>query len=109
MSRAVSTTILFTDLVGSTSMLERLGPEGDDLLRRHFALLRSAVSAHGGREVKNLGDGLMVTFGSPVAGTACAAAMQQAIARHNKSSTPSYALGLRVGVHSGEVVNEGGD
>jgi class 3 adenylate cyclase len=109
MSRKVSTTFLFTDLVGSTRMMERLGAAGDDLLRRHFALLRSTLAAHGGREVKNLGDGLMVTFATPAAGAACAAAMQRAIARHNATSEAELALGLRVGVHSGDAVNEGGD
>ncbi len=109
MSRATNTTFLFTDLVGSTQMLERLGPAGDELLRLHFALLRSAVATHGGREVKNLGDGLMVTFGTAPAGAACAAAMQQAIARHNGSCAPEHNLGLRVGVHSGEAISEGGD
>lgn len=109
MSRTVSTTFLFTDLVGSTRMLERLGAAGDDLLRRHFALLRSALGAHGGREVKNLGDGLMVTFASPGAAAACAAAMQRTVARHNATCEAELALGLRIGVHSGEAVNEAGD
>jgi class 3 adenylate cyclase/tetratricopeptide (TPR) repeat protein len=109
MSRTVSRTFLFTDLVGSTSMLERLGPAGDELLRRHFTLLRAELGAHGGREVKNLGDGIMVTFDSAAAGAACAAAMQHAIARHNDSCGPEHTLGLRVGVHSGEAISEGGD
>ncbi len=109
MSRTVSRTFLFTDLVGSTPMLERLGPAGDDLLRRHFTLLRAALGAHGGREVKNLGDGLMVTFDTAAEGAACAAAMQHAIARHNAGSGPEFELGLRVGVHSGEAISEGGD
>ena len=73
-------TILFTDLVGSTRMLDRLGDQaGDELLRRHFGILRQAVAAHHGREVKNLGDGLMVTFDDPASGAACAASMQRAI------------------------------
>jgi adenylate cyclase len=109
LSRTVSTTILFTDLVGSTRMLERLGVEGQELLRRHFGLLRSAIAAHGGREVKNLGDGLMVTFTTPAGATACAAAMQRAIACHNESSPGEHALGLRVGVHTGDAINDGGD
>ncbi|MFN2562995.1 MAG: AAA family ATPase [Jatrophihabitans sp.] len=109
MSRTVSTTFLFTDLVGSTRMLERLGPAGDELLRRHFTLLRSTLTAHGGREVKNLGDGLMVTFATPAAGAACAAAMQRAIAQHNATSAAEFALSLRVGVHSGDAVSDGDD
>ena len=58
-------TVVFTDLVGSTELSSRLGPEGSEELRQtHFQLLRGAVAAHGGTEVKNLGDGLMVVFSS---------------------------------------------
>lgn len=108
-SHSGSTTILFTDLVGSTRILERLGAEGQDLLRRHFGLLRAAVTAHGGREVKSLGDGLMVTFATAVAGAACAVTMQRAIAWHNSTSVPEHSLGLRIGVHTGETIHESGD
>lgn len=50
-------TLLFTDLVGSTEMLDRLGDDGAESLRRtHFRILREAVAGAGGVEVKNLGD-----------------------------------------------------
>ncbi len=53
-------TLLFTDLVGSTEQLERVGDDAAEELRRtHFRLLRDAVAGHSGQEVKNLGDGLM--------------------------------------------------
>jgi class 3 adenylate cyclase len=53
-------TVLFTDLVGSTSVFHSLGEErADDERRRHFAMLAKAISRHGGRVVKGLGDGLM--------------------------------------------------
>jgi class 3 adenylate cyclase len=59
------------------------------------------VRAHGGREVKTLGDGLMVAFADPGAATSCAQAMQRlaADARH----------AIRIGVATGEVVHEEGD
>ena len=58
-------TLLFTDLVGSTEILEQLGDDAaDDLRRIHFELLRETVEDFGGQEVKNLGDGLMVVFAS---------------------------------------------
>lgn len=60
---AQTVTILFTDLIRSTELSERLGAEGAlEMRRTHFRLLRDAVAAHGGQEVKNLGDGLMVVF-----------------------------------------------
>ena len=55
--------ILFTDIVGSTELSQRLSAEAaDDVRRAHFAALRQAVAETGGTEVKNLGDGLMVVF-----------------------------------------------
>src|SRR5438445_527227 len=67
--RAVSpvVAVLCTDLVGSTERLDRLGDDAADELRRvHFALLRAAVADSGGQEIKSLGDGLVVSFASPV-------------------------------------------
>lgn len=85
-------TILFTDLVGSTELLDRLGDDaGRGVLRAHFALLRDTVQQAGGREVKSLGDGLMVSFASPVQAAGCAVAMQRAIAEHNRAE-PGRAL-----------------
>jgi class 3 adenylate cyclase len=96
--------VLFTDLVGSTELLDRLGDDAaHHLRRRHFALLRHAVREHGGREVKSLGDGLMVVFGSARPAVACGLAMQRAVAAHEDS------LLLRVGIASGETVREDGD
>jgi class 3 adenylate cyclase len=102
--RAEHVTILFTDVVGSTELLDRLGDAtAHDLRRRHFALLRAAVCDHRGREVKSLGDGLMVAFGSPSAAVECAQAMQLAVAACDDG------LELRVGIASGEAVREDGD
>src|SRR4029079_19112075 len=58
-------TILFTDLVGHTQMMSRLGDaRGRELLREHERLTRQALAAHGGSEVKTLGDGFIASFGS---------------------------------------------
>jgi class 3 adenylate cyclase len=97
-------TIMFTDVVGSTELLERLGDdEAHEVRRRHFALLRRAIREHAGSEVKNLGDGLMVAFADCAAATACAHAMQRAVA------TCADCLELRIGIASGEAVREGRD
>ena len=53
--------ILFTDIVGSTELSQRLSAEmADEVRREHFSILRQAIAEAGGTEVKNLGDGLMV-------------------------------------------------
>src|SRR5579862_548547 len=105
---AQTVTILFTDMVGSTELSSRLGPEdGDQVRQRHFALLRQALAATEGTEVKNLGDGLMAAFSSTSAAAACAVAMQQAVEKENRRSP--HPLGLRVGLSGGDVQIEDGD
>lgn len=102
-------TFLFTDLVDSTAIASRLGEEAAENLRQvHFGLLRAALAAHAGEEVKNLGDGLMAVFASPVDAAEAAVAMQQAIVVHN-SAQPAAPLSIRIGVHAGEPVREDGD
>src|SRR4030042_4849371 len=84
-ARIGTVTFLFTDLERSTESLQKLGDdEAQVLWRTHFGLLRNAVAARGGQEVKNLGDGLMVVFASALDALACAVAMQQAGHRHNQ-------------------------
>lgn len=100
--------ILFTDIVGSTELSQRLSPESADQVRRgHFSVLRQAITETGGREVKNLGDGLMVVFASASAALGCAVAMQQGVEQANHES--AEAVGLRVGLSVGESSNEDGD
>jgi DNA-binding PadR family transcriptional regulator len=91
--------ILFTDVVQSTEMLDRLGDEATHgIRRRHFELLRRAIRDHRGREVKSLGDGLMVVFDSPQAAAVGALAMQRTVAACDDQ------VGLRVGIAAGEAV-----
>jgi class 3 adenylate cyclase len=96
--------VMFTDVEGSTQLIERFGDaEAHGLLCRHFALLRAVVSEHHGHEVKSLGDGLMVVFAAVADAVACAAEMQAAVSREEEP------LGLRVGIHAGEPVRDGND
>jgi class 3 adenylate cyclase/DNA-binding CsgD family transcriptional regulator len=102
-------TFVFTDLVGSSRTLTRLGDDAAEELRRaHFALLRTAIADAGGEEVKNLGDGLMVAFASPVDALGAAVAIQRAVAGHNRTH-PDRSLEVRVGLHVGEPVRDGND
>ena len=91
--------ILFCGLAGSASRFGREGDEPADAARRAaFAALRDAIAAHGGREVRSTGDGLMVAFGSAVAAARCAVAMQR--------TAPSP---LGVGLDAGEPLPDGDD
>lgn len=94
--------ILFTDLVGSTAMYERLGDAAAyGLVRRHFDLLRAAITRHYGRVVKTVGDAVMASFDLPrdavEAGLACIAALRTL---RGADGSPS-GLRLKVGVHAG--------
>jgi class 3 adenylate cyclase/tetratricopeptide (TPR) repeat protein len=103
-----SATILFTDVVGSTELSQRLSPDTAEEVRRgHFSILRQAIAEAGGTEVKNLGDGLMVAFASASAAVACAVAMQQGVERDNRDR--KHSVGLRVGLSGGEVTREDDD
>ena len=107
-SEKVVLTVVFTDLVGSTELSEVVGQDASqELWRTHLALLREALSAHGGEVVKKLGDGVMAVFPSPSGAVACAVAMQQSVdAQNRRSSVP---LALRVGMQIGEVTPDEGD
>ena len=101
-------TVLFTDLVGSTALRQSLGDDRADALRRqHDRVLREAIAAHSGNEVKNTGDGLMVVFGSSADAVSAAVEMQQGVARFNRRATAP--MGLRIGVSAGDVVWEDDD
>jgi class 3 adenylate cyclase len=96
--------VLFTDVVRSTEMLYRLGDEAaHGVRRRHFELLRNVVREHEGREVKSLGDGLMVVFDTPQLAAVAGLAMQRAVAACEDD------IELRVGIASGETVREDDD
>jgi DNA-binding SARP family transcriptional activator len=101
-------TLLFTDQVGSTEALQRLGDEqGERLRRAHFGVLREAAAMHGGEEVKNLGDGLMVAFASAVDAIACAITIQQAV--HRARASGEHVFAVRVGLNVGEPIRDEGD
>jgi class 3 adenylate cyclase len=81
-------TILVTDLVGSTRLETSVGPvRADELRDEHFAVLREAIGASGGREFKDTGDGLMVAFNSASAAVECAVSMQQLLERGGSLDT----------------------
>jgi class 3 adenylate cyclase len=98
-------TVLFTDLVGHTEMMSRLGDErGRGVLREHERITREVLKAHGGTEVKTMGDGFMASFGSVTKAVECAIALQRAFAE--REGEP---LSVRVGLNAGEPIEEDGD
>jgi predicted ATPase/class 3 adenylate cyclase len=93
-------TLLFTDIEGSTKLLQRAGDTYADLLDQHRVLLRSAFDANGGYEVDTEGDAFFVAFPSANDAVAAAAEAQQALARHEWPEDTE--IRVRIGVHTGE-------
>ena len=101
-------TILFTDLVGHTEMMSRLGDDGGrDVLRQHEEITRRLLKEHAGDEVKSMGDGFMASFGSVTKAVECAIALQRAFEEHNGDAAEP--IGVRVGLNVGEPIAEAGD
>src|SRR5439155_14565754 len=97
-------TVLFTDLVGHTDMMSRLGDErGRAVLREHERITREVLKANGGNEVKTMGDGFMASFGSVTRAVECAVALQRAFAE--REGEP---LNVRGGLNAGEPIEEDG-
>jgi class 3 adenylate cyclase len=101
-------TVLITDLVGSAGLESRIGPGAADELRdEHFALLRNAIEQSAGRELKNIGDGVIAAFDSALQAVACAVSVQQRIDRRNRSADEQ--LLVKVGISLGDATSSGGD
>jgi predicted ATPase/class 3 adenylate cyclase len=95
-------TFLFTDIEGSTALLGRLGDDVyAQVLAGHHALIRSALAAHGGREVDTQGDAFFAVFASPRACVAAVLAMQQTLQDH--SWPGGERVRVRMGIHCGEA------
>ena len=109
MTTNATVTLLFTDLVEGTALLEQLGADAAQTLRHtHFQLLRDAITAHNGREVKTVGDGLMVVFQSAVDAVDCAVAMVQSVDRYGRRNE-AQRFDIRLGINVGEPTRENED
>ncbi|HEU0235332.1 MAG TPA: adenylate/guanylate cyclase domain-containing protein [Candidatus Limnocylindrales bacterium] len=96
-------TFLFTDIEGSTRLVESLGPEEyGALLERHRAVLRGAFEEHGGVEVGTEGDSFFVVFDRPTAAVEAAVEGQRRLAA--ETWPPDALIRVRMGVHTGEGV-----
>jgi class 3 adenylate cyclase len=97
-------TFLFTDIVGSTKLLETLGDEKwKRLLTRHNEVVREAIQGVGGEVVRETGDGFFATFDNPKAAVDAAVAIQRALAEE------VFAPDVRIGAHAGDAFTAAGD
>ena len=102
-------TILFTDVVNSTTLTQLLGDEAAlALLGVHDTIVRDALSALGGREIKHTGDGIMASFVSTAGAVRCAIQIQRELDKHAQAN-PEHPLKVRVGAAAGEPVEQHND
>jgi class 3 adenylate cyclase len=104
-------TILFTDIVGSTALTQSMGDEAAmALLKVHDTIVRDALTAFGGREVKHTGDGIMASFLSSAGAVKCASQIQRELVSHReKKGQGDYPIKVRVGAAAGEPVEHHDD
>jgi len=99
--------IMFTDIVGYTSLTQSNESATVRLLEDHRALARPFFTNYGGREIKTVGDAFMVEFGSALDATLCAIAVQSAM--NDRRLSRGDKLALRIGIHVGDVIEKDGD
>jgi class 3 adenylate cyclase len=101
-------TLLFTDIESNTALLQKLGDDAwRAALREYERITREQLAAHGGAEVKAMGDGFMASFGSATRALDCAIAMQQAFRAHADAEGPD--VRVRIGLNAGEPIAEDND
>ncbi len=100
--RRVTRTLMFTDIVTSTELLEAMGDEAwEKILAWHDATLRAIVAEHSGEEVDHTGDGFFVAFEAARDAVEAAVAIQRRLLSHRRDN--GFAPWVRIGLHTAEV------
>lgn len=103
-------TMMFADLAGSTGFFERLGNEkAAQAVTKITRWIADLGISQGGRAVKQLGDGVLLAFNSPVHAMRAAVQIQRRHAEHLKKWPPAYHIAIQIGIADGEVIEVEGD
>ncbi len=97
-------TIMFTDMVGYSALVQKDETLALALLDEQRATLRAAFAEHGGREIEAVGDGFFVEFPSALSAARCAVTIQQRLADRNRATAATPPIRVRIGLHVGDVV-----
>ena len=101
--------VMFTDVVGYTTLTQKNEALAMSLLEEQRALVRSLLPRHGGREVKTMGDAFLVEFESALEAVRCAFDIQQSMHEQNSGRATDRRILLRIGVHLGDVIHSQND
>src|ERR671925_1147429 len=101
--------IMFTDMVGYTTLSQRNDKLAQELLEEHREILRGIFPRFNGTEIKTIGDAFLVEFGSALEAAQCAIEIQRTLAHRNADAPADRQIQVRIGVHIGDVVHRGGD
>lgn len=96
--------IMMTDIVGYSARMEKDEAATYTLLKEHNVIVRKAIAANKGKEIKTIGDAFMVVFNEPLDGLRCGIAIQKELAKFNKPRPGNDQLKIRIGIHRGEVI-----
>ncbi len=110
MTRSGLATVMFTDLVGSTRMRDRLGDDvADEIVVEHDRIVGAALSSTSGRLVKNLGDGALAVFDSSVDAVVAGQRIQEGVLLYNRQAGDAHQISLRIGINAGEIATDNDD
>ncbi len=105
--RPSTPTFLFSDIEGSTRLIQQLGDAYPGVLAEHRRLIGDAVTSNGGSIFGTEGDALFCAFASPVGAVSAAAAAQRALGEHEWPVDAE--IKVRMGIHTGQALLTGGD
>jgi TolB-like protein len=101
--------VMFTDIVGYSSLTQKNERLALELLEQHRKIVRPIIARHNGREIKTMGDAFLIEFGSALEATQCAIDLQKTFHDHNQQSTVERRIHLRIGIHLGDVLQRKSD
>ncbi|HYC26637.1 MAG TPA: adenylate/guanylate cyclase domain-containing protein [Nitrososphaerales archaeon] len=101
--------IMFTDIVGYTSLTQANEQLAMQLLEEHRKTVRPILERNGGREVKTIGDAFLVEFPNALDAVRCSFELQQVLHESNSAKPQDRQVHIRVGIHLGDVIHENGD
>lgn len=109
LTRRIKTSLLFTDIAGSTAMFDQYGDRyGRSIVAIHDRIVDAVVEARGGTRIKHTGDGMLASFASCGRSVKAAILIQRQVARHS-AKFPLLAFKVKVGVNIGSVIKGSSD